>query len=58
MTLTKKFLDYFDLKSPEEIEHKFKEYGSIQGLVAIFNRSLEPQDKEEQGEKEEEAEEE
>ena len=56
LTLTKKFLDYFDLKSPEEIEHKFKEYGSIQGLVAIFNRSLEPQDKGEQGEKEEEAE--
>lgn len=41
LTLTQKFLDYFDLKGPEEIQHRFKEYGSIQGLVALFNRRAE-----------------
>lgn len=55
LTLTKKFLDYFDLKGPEEIKHKFKQYGSIQGLVAVFNRSIETQDKEEEREGEEES---
>ncbi len=50
LKLTQKFLDYFDLKSPEEIQDKFSEYGSVKGLVALFNRNLVPQPEQEDSE--------
>ncbi len=41
LTLSRKFYDYFDLRGPEEVKERFNQYGSIKGLVALFNRGAE-----------------